>query len=61
MVLPALRPCSRTSPVPGNNTDQFAINSGQLILQEKADGWWQIYVQAGAYNIVSLGTSYISD
>ena len=49
----------QNSPVPGNNTDQFAINSGQLILQ-KADGWWQIYVQAGAYNIVSLGTPYVS-
>ena len=49
----------QNNPVPGNNTDQFAINSGQLILQ-KADGWWQIYVQAGAYNIVSLGTPYVS-
>jgi hypothetical protein len=45
--------------VPGNNSDQFAINSGQLILQ-KADGWWQVYLQAGAYNIVSLGTPHVS-
>ncbi len=43
----------------GNNSDQFAINNGQLILQ-KADGWWQVYLQAGAYNIVSLGTPYVS-
>ncbi len=49
----------QNNPVPGNNADQFAINSAQLILQ-KADGWWQIYVQAGAYNIVSLGTPYVS-
>ena len=49
----------QNNPPSGNNTNQFAINNGQLILQ-KTEGWWQIYVQAGAYNFVSLGTPYFS-
>lgn len=49
----------QNNPMPGNNTDQFAINNAQLMLQ-KTDGWWQLYFQAGAYNISSLGTPYVS-
>src|SRR6202000_3458873 len=26
---------------------------------EKTDGWWQFYVQAGAYTLPSLGTGYV--
>ena len=36
-----------------------ALSNGQVFVQ-KADGWWQFYVQAGAYNILSLGTPFLS-
>lgn len=44
--------------VSGDSTGQAALSNGQLFLQ-KADGWWQFYVQAGAYNILSLGAPFI--
>jgi hypothetical protein len=33
------------------------VSNGQVFIQ-KADGWWQFYVQAGVYNIPALGTAY---
>ncbi len=49
----------QSNSVPGNGTTQWSINNGELFLQ-KASGWWQFYVQAGAYNLVAVGSSYIS-
>ena len=46
--------------VAGNNTAEGAFSNAQLFFQ-KAEGWWQFYVQAGAYDIVSLGTPFISN
>jgi len=43
--------------VSGDGTGQAALSNGQVFVQ-KADGWWQFYVQAGAYNILSLGLPY---
>lgn len=37
---------------------QADLSNGQIFLQ-KTDGWWQFYVQAGAYNIASLGLPYL--
>ena len=45
--------------VSGDSTGQAALSNGQVFVQ-KADGWWQFYVQAGAYNIVSLGLPFLS-
>ena len=45
--------------VPGDNTGQAALSNGQIFLQ-KTTSWWQFYVQAGAYNILSLGTPFLS-
>jgi len=45
--------------VSGDKSTQAALSNGQLFLQ-KTDGWWQFYVQAGAYTISSLGTPFIS-
>ncbi len=45
--------------VPGDNTGQAALSNGQVFLQ-KTTSWWQFYVQAGAYNILSLGTPFLS-
>jgi hypothetical protein len=38
---------------------QGALSNGELFLQ-KPDGWWQFYVQAGAYNILVVGTPFLS-
>lgn len=44
--------------VPGDNPTQPALSNGQIFIQ-KATGWWQFYVQAGAYNILALGTPFL--
>ena len=44
--------------VAGDSTGQAALSNGQLFVQ-KADGWSQFYVQAGAYNILSLGLPFM--
>lgn len=45
--------------VAGDNSSEAALSNAQIFVQ-KADGSWQFYVQAGAYNILSLGTSFIA-
>lgn len=45
--------------VPGDNPTQPALSNGQVFIQ-KATGWWQFYVQAGAYNILALATPFLS-
>ena len=42
--------------VPGDNATQATLSNGQVWIQ-KTDGWWQFYVQAGAYTIPALATS----
>ena len=48
----------QTSPVPGDNTRHADLSNGQVFIQ-KTDGWFQFYIQAGAYNIPDLGVPYI--
>lgn len=45
--------------VSGDNTTQAALSNGQIFLQ-KTTSWWQFYVQAGAYDILSLGMPFLS-
>jgi hypothetical protein len=45
--------------VAGDDSTQTDLSNGQLFIQ-KTTGWWQFYVQAGAYNIFALGTPYLS-
>jgi hypothetical protein len=45
--------------VPGDNSTQRDLSNGQVFLQ-KTDGWFQFYLQAGAYNIPDLGVSYLN-
>lgn len=47
------------NPVNGDSTGQAALSNG-LVFVQKADGVWQFYVQAGAYNILSLGTPFMA-
>ena len=44
--------------VAGDNPTQAALSNGQVFIQ-KTTGWWQFYVQAGAYNILALGTPFL--
>ncbi len=45
--------------VPSDSTRQAALSNGQIFVQ-KTSGWWQFYVQAGGYNILPLGTPFLS-
>jgi hypothetical protein len=43
--------------IPGDNTQQGGLSNGQVFIQ-KTDGWFQFFVEAGAYNITALGLPY---
>jgi hypothetical protein len=45
--------------VPGDDSTQAALSNGQIFLQ-KTDGWWQFYVQAGAYTLPALATPFLA-
>jgi hypothetical protein len=44
--------------VPGDSNTQAALSNGQIFLQ-KTDGWFQFFVQAGAYTVPALGTPFL--
>lgn len=46
--------------VPGNNPQEGAFSNAMLFFQ-KTEGWWQFYVQAGAYDVVALGSPFLSN
>ena len=46
--------------VPGNNPQEGAFTNAFIFFQ-KTNGWFQIYVQAGAYDLPSLGSAFISN
>ena len=43
----------------GDDSKQAALSNGQVFIQ-KADGWFQFYLQAGIYNIPALGTPFLA-
>jgi hypothetical protein len=45
--------------VPGDEPTQATLSNGQVLFQ-KTTGWWQFYVQAGAYNIPALATPFLA-
>jgi hypothetical protein len=45
------------NPVAGDKSAHGAVSNGQIFFQ-KTTGWWQFYVQAGAYNIPILGLPF---
>ena len=49
----------QSNAVPGNNGAEGNLSNGQVWIQ-KTTGWWQFYVQAGAYDLTALGSPYIS-
>ncbi len=44
--------------VAGDNPTQPALSNGQVFIQ-KTTGWWQFYVQTGAYNILAVATPFL--
>ncbi len=49
----------QTNHVPGDDTKQADVSNAQVFIQ-KTDGWFQFYLQAGAYNIPDLGVSFLN-
>ncbi len=45
--------------VPGDNNTQAALSNGQVFIQ-KTDGWFQFYLQAGAYDLPDLGVPFLA-
>jgi len=45
--------------VPGDEPTQAALSNGQIFIQ-KTDGWFQFYLQAGAYTIPDLATPFMA-
>jgi Putative beta-barrel porin-2, OmpL-like. bbp2 len=45
--------------VPGDSPTQAALSNGQVFIQ-KTDGWFQFFLEAGAYNIAALGTPFLA-
>ncbi len=43
---------------PGDDATQAALSNGQVFLQ-KSTGWWQFFVQAGAYNLPAVGIPFL--
>jgi hypothetical protein len=45
--------------VPGDKATHWDVSNAQIFLQ-KTTGWWQFYLQGGAYNLPDLGVPFIS-
>src|SRR5712691_7471688 len=45
--------------VPGDEPTQAALSNGQVFIQ-KTDGWFQFYLQAGAYTLPALATPFLA-
>ena len=46
--------------VPGNNPQEGAFTNAFIFFQ-KTTGWFQFFVQAGAYDTPSLGSAFVSN
>jgi hypothetical protein len=45
--------------VAGDNATHYDISNAQLFVQ-KTSGWWQFYLQGGAYNLPAIGAPFLS-
>jgi hypothetical protein len=45
--------------LPGDNSTHWDISNAQAFIQ-KTTGWWQFYLQAGAYTLPALGAPFFS-
>jgi len=49
----------QNNPVPGDHEGSFSLSNGQVFVQ-KTDGWFQYFVQVGAYTLPAIGTPYFN-
>jgi Putative beta-barrel porin-2, OmpL-like. bbp2 len=45
--------------IAGDNSTHWDVSNAQLFVQ-KTTGWWQFYLQGGAYNIPAIGVPFLS-
>jgi len=45
--------------IPGDSPTHWDLSNAQVFVQ-KTTGWWQFYLQGGAYNIPALGVPFVS-
>jgi Putative beta-barrel porin-2, OmpL-like. bbp2 len=45
--------------VPGDSPTHWDVSNAQVFVQ-KTTGWWQFYLQGGAYNIPALGVPFVT-
>jgi hypothetical protein len=45
--------------IPGDKSTHWDLSNGQIFLQ-KTTGWFQFYLQGGAYNLPALGVPFVS-
>lgn len=45
--------------IPGDPSTHWDVSNAQVFVQ-KTTGWWQFYLQAGAYNLPALGVPFLS-
>jgi hypothetical protein len=45
--------------IPGDQSTHWDLSNGQIFIQ-KTTGFWQFFLQAGAYNLPALGTPFLS-
>ena len=45
--------------IAGDSSTHWDVSNAQIFIQ-KTTGWWQFYLQGGAYNLPALGTPFLS-
>jgi len=45
--------------IAGDPSSHWDVSNAQIFIQ-KTNGWWQFYLQGGAYNLPALGTPFLS-
>ena len=45
--------------VAGDNSTHYDLSNAQIFVQ-KTTGWWQFYLQGGAYNLPAIGVPFLS-
>ena len=45
--------------IAGDNATHYDVSNAQIFVQ-KTSGWWQFYLQGGAYNLLAIGAPFLS-
>jgi len=47
------------NPITGDSSTHWDVSNAQIFVQ-KTTGWWQFYLQGGAYNLPAIGVPFLS-